>query len=149
MKKILIIFFSLFCLNLGAFAVGVDCWEEYTTSSTAPTSSNLRTAITNAGGTAILVGTRAHVARYDASISTNSGLGSLGATQFYSLGTSWSDGKYQTETMWFGNSGYSFWIYKRHNVHYVHTYCVVDSSSGGGGGGGATGSVNFIIKATS
>ncbi|MBQ2983957.1 MAG: hypothetical protein IJD57_04095 [Candidatus Gastranaerophilales bacterium] len=35
------------------------------------------------------------------------------------------------------------------HLHYVHTYCIVDEGSSGGGGGGATGSVNFIIKATS
>ena len=34
------------------------------------------------------------------------------------------------------------------HLHYVHTYCIVDEGSSGGGGG-ATGSVNFIIKATS
>ena len=32
---------------------------------------------------------------------------------------------------------------------YIHTYCIVNEGSSGGGGGGATGSVNFIIKATS
>ncbi|MBQ2984435.1 MAG: hypothetical protein IJD57_06545 [Candidatus Gastranaerophilales bacterium] len=31
----------------------------------------------------------------------------------------------------------------------VYHYCIVDEGSSGGGGGGATGSVNFIIKATS
>lgn len=34
------------------------------------------------------------------------------------------------------------------HMHYIHTYCIVDEGSSGGGGG-ATGSVNFIIKATS
>ncbi len=147
MKKSLIILFGLFCLKLGALGVGVDCWEEYTTSSTAPTSSNLRTAITNAGGTAILVGTRAHVARFHLG---GDGV-SVSDVYFQSMGTSWDSGFYfaSVKASEYVNGYTTFGIRREHSVHYVHTYCVVDSSSGGGGGGVATGSVNFIIKATS
>ena len=42
----------------------------------------------------------------------------------------------------------SFYYYYFIGAHYIHTYCIVDEGSSGGGGG-ATGSVNFIIKATS
>ena len=59
MKKFLILLLSLFCIKLGAYAVGVDCWEEYTTLETPPATSDLRTAITNAGGTVVKLHTRA------------------------------------------------------------------------------------------
>ncbi len=150
MKKSLLIILSLFLTSLSVHAVGVDCWEEYTTTNTAPTSSDLRTAITNAGGSAILVGTRASVAGYEAAVaasSTNPNV-SNAATQFYTLTTN-------LPTTWksfiYGNSQYGAGVGRErtYDIHYVHTYCVTDSSSGSSGSGGATGSVNFIIKATS
>lgn len=57
MKKIFI-FISCFILLLGSssFGLGINCWEEYGGTATPPTS-NLATALTDAGGTVILKST--------------------------------------------------------------------------------------------
>ncbi len=157
MRKILIILFSLFCLNLGAFAVGVDCWEEYSILEAEPTTSALRTAITNAGGTAIKVSTRALVFfHYYNADSANTAVIQLYA---FNDGDTWNNyrisnslyglytnrGNSKNEMVSFRNGSYE----RNYMTHFVHTYCIVNTSSSGGSGGGATGSVNFIIKATS
>ena len=191
MKKFLILLLSLFCIKLGAYAVGVDCWEEYTTLETPPATSDLRTAITNAGGTVVKLHTRALTTVYNTYLMYDAGV--YGAVtrsinqiygfndgnywDNYALGTA-ETGDTTTKTLLALNfigdsdndsgSGSSRDLYKEvqepdyylytssglkrqsdwyYMTHFVHTYCTVNTSSGGGGG--ATGSVNFIIKATS
>ncbi|MBQ2983258.1 MAG: hypothetical protein IJD57_00470 [Candidatus Gastranaerophilales bacterium] len=49
-----------------------------------------------------------------------------------------------------GNSGVPSPRYGAlYGIGFIYHYCIVDEGSSSGGGGGATGSVNFIIKATS
>ncbi len=168
MKKSLIIFFSLFCLNLGAFAVGVDCWEEYTTSNkTEPATSALRTALTAAGATPILVSKIYNLTLLSSGSCSTTGCisgtfhtskvpfefislyqhnrlsGAYVPSMFYSYryyNSSNSESFYNN----FSFSGNSYTL-----GYSIYTYCVVNNNSSSGGGGGATGSVNFIIKATS
>ena len=195
MRKSLIILFCLTFLSLGAHAIGIDCWEEYTIEKTEPTTSALRTAITNAGGTVYKLHTRALVTIFDTYIryATGSGygfaagFGSISQVYLFNDGSYWDNYSlakqnygsssdtstygtvesifvkgdrnggtdYQTIKTSYSPSYYGMWssnMYteydKKFATHFVHTYCTINTSSGGGGGG-ATGSVNFIIKATS
>ena len=155
MKRILILFVGLILGCNLCLALDISCWEEYSDSSTAPATSNMRTAVTNAGGTVVLVSrmidmititnittTRMHLTPgqakgdYDSTNGKNPmGLKYYGnnCSNCYSL-TSITQPKSGVTGMYFSG-------------HYIYTYCAISSS--GGGGGGATGSVNFIIKATS
>ena len=159
MKRILIIFIGLILGCNLCLALDISCWEEYSDSSTAPATSNMRTAVTNAGGTVVLVSRMidmfVHFAtQYGASQSnlklmSNQIYGNydnansatpIGITMYYNncsncLSINRTTQPYRSNTAW------SF------SGHYIYTYCAISSS--GGGGGGATGSVNFIIKATS
>ena len=65
---------------------------------------------------------------------------------YYSNNTLAANISYSTFSYLYGN--YSM-AYFKSGIDIFHTYCIVDEGSSGGGGGGATGSVNFIIKATS
>ncbi|MBQ2983858.1 MAG: hypothetical protein IJD57_03595 [Candidatus Gastranaerophilales bacterium] len=193
MKKFLILLLSLFCLKLGAYAVGVDCWEEYTIEKTEPTTSALRTAITNAGGTVVKLHTRALVAVFTSHLKYSTNNAFAGISDVVSQIYLFNDGSYwdnyslrkdaynsSSDTSTYGtieqirtikdrysssdyypglislqptyyDSGNAYMYTLKENqfvTHFVHTYCTVNTSTGGGGGG-ATGSVNFIIKATS
>ncbi len=166
MRKILIILFSLFCLNLGAFAVGVDCWEEYTTSNkTEPTTSALRTALTNAGATPILVSQI-----YDLTILTSrfcsSGictspsfvsskipfefvqLISLNGTSYLPYTHSYYFRNASSSSGRTDNTTFDYSVYTNVYGYSIYTYCVVNNNSSSSGSS-STGSVNFIIKATS
>ncbi len=165
MKKSLIIFFSLFCLNLGANAIGVDCWEEYTTSNkTEPTTSALRTALTNAGATPILVSQIYELTFYEKGYGSD-GLSSVYSTsripfEFIILTKSYySDTTYVPYKYYYyyyysySNNGVSVNNFISPNMTHVtgysiYTYCVVNNNSSSSDSS-STGSVNFIIKATS
>ena len=156
MKKILIIFIGLILGCNLASALDISCWEEHSISSTAPATSNMRTAVTNAGGTVVLLSKMVDMNILLSGIFHNARLTTSQINGNYDS----TNGQYPMGYYYYGNNCgncYSlddFYQPYRSNTawsfsgHYVYTYCAISSSSGGGGGG-ATGSVNFIIKATS
>ena len=157
MKRILIIFMGLILGCNLCLALDISCWEEYSDSSTEPATSNMRTAVTNAGGTVVLVNKT-----IDMNIFLFGDSSSFVAqthllpSQIYG---NFSDTNIPIGIKYYGNNcGNCLSIKKttqplsgstalKFSGHYIYTYCAISSS--GGGAGGATGSVNFIIKATS
>ena len=176
MKKILIIFFGLILGCNLASARSVSCWEEVGTTKTPPTTSTLRTALTTAGSTPILVS-----ALYEASFFTTTSYDYVGGEYVSFPGFSLNAKLHPNAAGFLTNSNghefpssvQSYYRYYRSSSnkgsgettfnmlsttgtdsytyitgYFIYTYCIVDEGSSGGGGG-ATGSVNFIIKATS
>ena len=148
MKKILIIFFGLILGCNLASAKSVSCWKEYTSYYTTHTESFMKTALS--GTTIVNVGIE------------NTGVAMMydnmgGGTYIYGISdfkVSGSLGSYNSyDYLTYTYRGYDSYGTVRtadlYSLGKIYHYCIVDEGSSGGGGGGATGSVNFIIKATS
>ena len=163
MKRILIIFMGLILGCNLASAKSVNCWEEMATTwdNTEPVS-KMQSSL-GADVTITRVSSMYRVATFiagssgftEANLYSNSPVYYTSGSNKYYI-SSFSPLYYKSSSLsympnyiyiWSGNSGQGYFT---PSLMIFHTYCIVDEgSSGGGGGGGATGSVNFIIKATS
>ena len=149
MKKILILFVGLILGCNLASARSVNCWEEYTTYNTAHDSSFMATAL---GSDVTIVNTGIEyngIAELYERVSSDFYVGAL--TDYRVTTPPYiRNGNYYLGVPYSSIDNYSYTsgttLYSAGKVYH---YCIVDEGSSGGGGGGATGSVNFIIKATS
>ncbi len=179
MKRILIIFFGmLLTCNLG-LAKSVSCWEEYSAKYNPNTVSMMKSVLGDdvtikRVKTEVSVAQHLNGASTYYFNNVNIPLTSYlsysrdGYTYYMDFSSAYADGRnsyiYQSRPYLYtadGSKGYGYIYYyfaysNNYSLYaeyamgaYKHTYCIVDEGSSGGGGGGATGSVNFIIKATS
>ena len=151
MKRILILFMGLILGCNLSFARSVSCWEEYVPQFETHTNSYMATALS--GTTIVSTGQEA------------TGVLFSEYGDFYVF----ESFRVTKDNLYFFNSTYDGWVLRgagssekwtsgipsnlrygnTYGVGFIYHYCIVDEGSSGGGGGGATGSVNFIIKATS
>ncbi len=166
MRKVLIIFIGLILGCNLANAKSVSCWEEYDTSWKSEPTSKMASVLGN-DVTIKRVGSgyifhfmdinsnsssvKAHTMNpiLDTYNTTNpAGLGTFSPMRAQT-GNYFEDYTFNFENKTYAlSNSYAVWFIAI-GRDIFHTYCIVDEGSSGGGGGGATGSVNFIIKATS
>jgi len=147
MKRILIIFMGLILGCNLASAKSVSCWEEYTSDNTyingeATYESRLKSAL---GTETTILSTG--VEYTGVFVLSDYGVSYFRSPKSYGVYNSNPHNSYWTRnygiyTHYTHSSGGSMYNYGK-----IYHYCIVDEGSSGGGG--ATGSVNFIIKATS
>ena len=148
MKRILIIFFGLILGCNLASAKSMSCWEEYTSYATAHDSSFMATAL---GSDVTIVSTGIEYVGSVFFVQAYNGYGFSASSAYRSPTPPRSYSSYHvlgyyyngTDNAQFNASAILYGTGK------IYHYCIVDEGSSGGSGGGATGSVNFIIKATS
>ena len=168
MKKSLLIILSLIFMNMTAHAVGVDCWEEYSTNFDTEPVSKVKTILPDEQIIRVNTSIRGMISDLgDSNLSLfRTGVssapqycnGSNCHTLYFSNGItmSSSDGPFLGKM--YGTTGYQRrYLLAKDDVndrfsfmsgYYAHTFCLIsDHSSSGGGGGAAGASVNYIIKA--
>ncbi len=150
MKRILILFIGLILGCNLTNAKSVSCWEEYTTYNTAHNSSFMATTL---GSDVTIVSTGIEyngIAQMYERVSADFYVGAVTDYRVTTPPYIRNGGYYYLGSPYNTTDNYSFTnsttLYSAGKIYH---YCIVDEGSSGGGGGSATGSVNFIIKATS
>ena len=150
MKRILILFIGLILGCNLTNAKSVSCWEEYASYATAHDSSFMATAL-GSDVTIVSTGIEYVGTAFISQIYSGAAFaaGSLYKTPTHPGSYNYTHhlGMYNTSSGRDNSSVHS--TAQIYGTGKIYHYCIVDEGSSGGGGGGATGSVNFIIKATS
>ena len=137
MKRILIVTLLIISLKSCCLGAEVYCWEEYT--SAKGQESLLKSLLSEE--TIVKVGELQHISLFNANLNMSE------TTTLSSFNISQSC--YQSGCGMLTSYAYNTTTWASYNFPYIiNTFCIVNNSSSSGGGG-ATGSVNFIIKATS